>query len=78
MVGYARVVDYDAAAFGVDTASVPVMVAVGASEIDKADAMLNGAKSALNAARDLGGSVQHCRVVSQSNWLVSPSPGPKC
>ena len=68
VVGYPRTVEYDAAAFSIDTATVPVMVAVGPAELASADAMLHAAKVALNADPSLGGVVQHCRVVQQSNW----------
>ena len=63
-----RSVDYGAASYGVDLTTVPVMVGVGPNALDEADAMLNGAKKALNADPSLGGVVQHCRVTQQSNW----------
>jgi hypothetical protein len=68
VVGYPRIVIYANPAFGVDTATVPVMVGVGSLEADKADAMLGAAKSAIEADVTLGGVVQTVRVTEQTGW----------
>ena len=60
VVAFPRTVEYDAPAFGVDLAQLPIMVGVGPPELDTADDMLLAAKKALNADPSLGGVVQHC------------------
>ena len=68
VVGFPRTVEYDAASYGVDLTTIPIMVGVGPNELDRADAMLEAAKTALNADPGLAGAVQHCRVTEQTNW----------
>ena len=45
VVGFPRNVEYDAASFGVDAATLAIMVAVGPAELTTADAMLNAAQN---------------------------------
>ena len=68
IVGYPRLVQYSRDVFGIDTATLPVMVGVSPNEVDTGDALLVVAKDALEADLTLDHAVQGLRVLEQSNW----------
>jgi hypothetical protein len=68
IVGYPRTVAYSVPVFGVDQASLPVIVAVGLGEADAMDAMFRTALAALSDDVSLGAVVQSCTAREQSNW----------
>jgi hypothetical protein len=70
VVGYPRIVNYDAATFGVDDVELPMFAGVGVAEIDRLDAMLDQARKAIAADNSLAGAVMHVRVTEQSNWRI--------
>jgi hypothetical protein len=68
IVGYPRTVAYGQQVFGIDLATIPIMIAVGPNEVDRADAMVNMAKDALTSDPSLGRAVQGLTAPEQSNW----------
>jgi hypothetical protein len=75
LVGFARRVDYDAAAFGVDLTELVVSAAAGLSEPDRLDQLLHDAKVALNADPSCGGTVAALRVRNQDPVRLVDSGG---
>lgn len=70
IVGYPRRVGYDEATFGVDSAELPVGIAVGPSEVDRVDDLAQAAKKALDVDPSLAGAVIHCRAGVQDSWRI--------
>lgn len=63
-------VEYRTPAFGIDLARISVICAAGADGVDLVDNLIATAVAALQADQGLGGAVQSCQVIEQSNWRM--------
>ena len=68
VVGRPQPVTYDQFAFGVDEASLPVIVAGGAETEDAVEALKNLCRQAVAKDPTLGGVVAACTAAEERNW----------
>jgi hypothetical protein len=68
IVGFPTQVQYDRASFGVDLASLPILVACGPSEADRVDELLDAARHAVAADPSAGGVLVDAHALTQGNW----------
>lgn len=66
--GYPRSVTYDTPTFGIDTCQFQVAACAAPFDVDTLDSLLTAAKVALREADNLGGVVQYCHPMNQTNW----------